>query len=60
MKKYKGLLETIIAFFLYVAVAGWVNDWNYSEKEVRLITSIIGIGIVGMTYLFSSGKIDNI
>lgn len=55
--KYKGITETIIAFFIYVAIAGWVADWDFSSSYARFCTALIGIVCVGSTYLFASGKI---
>lgn len=58
--KYKGVTETIIAFFIYVAIAGWVVDWNFERGEQRAMVAIVGTGFVGLIYLFSSGKINNL
>ena len=41
--KYKGVTETIIAFFIYVAIAGWVADWDFSEGSTRFGTAAMGI-----------------
>lgn len=59
-KKYKGITETIISFFIYVAIAGWIADWDFSSGITRFGTAAMGIICVGSTYLFSSGKINNI
>lgn len=58
--KYKGVTETIIAFFIYVAIAGWIADWNFQPGQQRAMVSIVGVAFVGSTYLFSSGKINNL